>query len=205
MRLPTRALALSSLLMARSASADVAPPPGYVEKCSVEKQRGAGEDCAACSTYFAEADACQKQYAPRGYAERCRTRGASTWTEVWCKPSSAAAVSSLAEPRDAGGGDPVPQPSALASSSAEPPAASKPTPSAAPTPDTNPAAPGTSAQQSSVPNTAPREKSGSCGACELGRPASSSTPLAWLVGLLVLRARSRRAGTSRSRSACSCR
>lgn len=196
-RLSTRALALSSLLMARSASADVAPPPGYVEKCSVEKQRGAGEDCVACSTYFAEADACQKKHAPRGYAERCRTRGASTWTEVWCKPSSAAAVSSLAEPRDAGGGDPVPQPSALASSSAAPPATSAAAPSAGPTPDTNRGAPATSEQESSVPSASPREKSGSCGACELGRPASSSTPLAWLAGLLVLGARSRRAGTSR--------
>lgn len=194
MRPPIRALAFGLLLSATPAAADLPPPVGYVEKCSVEKQRGSAEDCVSCSTYFAQADACEKQHAPRGYARRCRTRGASTWSEVWCKSSSPVAVSSLDEPRDAGGVEPTPQPSALTSASAAPSAESTPTPSVAPPPDTAAPAPGTSAQESPVPATAPREKSGSCGACEVGRPASDSATFAWLVALaLAVRARSRRA------------
>lgn len=66
-------------------SADVAPPPDYVEDCTIENQQGADETCISCNTYHGEPDACSEQYEPQGYEHRCNTAGASVWDEVWCK------------------------------------------------------------------------------------------------------------------------
>lgn len=65
--------------------ADVAPPRWYVERCTLEREQKAGETCEVCSTYHAKRDACETKLEPKGYAQRCRTRGASVWREVWCK------------------------------------------------------------------------------------------------------------------------
>jgi hypothetical protein len=92
-------IALSSGLVALGlvlpavARADVPPEPGYVESCTVEKQQGAGEACLACGdAYHGDRDACQRQHAGDGYAKRCQTRGASVWTEVWCKKGAGGGV-----------------------------------------------------------------------------------------------------------------
>jgi hypothetical protein len=73
------------------AIADIAPPPGYVEQCTVEKQQAVGKSCVACPndyrSTFADAgpSACQVQYEPLGYTKACNSYGASVWTEVWCR------------------------------------------------------------------------------------------------------------------------
>ena len=69
------------------ATADIPPPPDYVERCTIKKQQKPGEVCVLCSdAYFRKPDACKDRYEPLGYGKRCRTRGASTWSEVWCGP-----------------------------------------------------------------------------------------------------------------------
>ena len=71
--------------VASTAWADVAPPPDYVEECTVDQQEGANETCISCNTYHGEPDACSDEWAPQGYEHRCNTAGASVWDEVWCK------------------------------------------------------------------------------------------------------------------------
>ena len=81
------------------AIADVAPPPGYVEQCTVEKQQTVGKSCVACpndyKSKFADAgpSACQVQYEPQGYTKACNSYGASAWTEVWCRSDADAGTS----------------------------------------------------------------------------------------------------------------
>jgi hypothetical protein len=88
------ALALStSLLVASIARADLAPPPGYDEPCTLEKVQKDGQDCKLCKTYHGNPpDHCSTE-AGEGYSQSCRTSGASVWSEVWCKPAGGAAPS----------------------------------------------------------------------------------------------------------------
>lgn len=82
----TRAL-LSLLFLTATAPmalADVPPPPGYVETCTISKQQGEGEHCYSCQAWHGDRDACVKRFEGSDYSRRCRTRGASVWTEVWC-------------------------------------------------------------------------------------------------------------------------
>jgi len=75
------------LALPQTARADIAPPPGYVEQCTLEKlQKDGTKTCQACSTYFREPDKCEQQFAKTAYTKACRAGGASTWTEMWCKP-----------------------------------------------------------------------------------------------------------------------
>jgi MYXO-CTERM domain-containing protein len=176
----------AGLLLAPTALADVAPPPGYVERCTVEKQQKPNETCIACSTYHAEHDACAKQHAGRGFAHRCQTRGASVWTEVWCKPSSGVDVASTHAGPDASAVDAAspPMPSASASSTAPAPPLST---SQAPSGASSPAPVGSAAGVDHPP--AP-EKGGSCGACSVGSATQSRA--GWGLGLLFAVALGRR-------------
>ena len=79
-----RALWLLALLPA-SALADIPPPPGWVSKCTVEKQCRADEEGTTCAANHAERDKCEKSLAGDGWVRRCKTRGASVWTEVYCR------------------------------------------------------------------------------------------------------------------------
>ena len=90
-RLLLRALCLSSLALAGAgpARADIPPPPGYVESCTPEKACP-GSASVSCRGSFRDADGCRKQFEPQGLVRACRTRGASVWTEVWCKPTKGA-------------------------------------------------------------------------------------------------------------------
>lgn len=89
------AFAALALLVASSATADVPPPPGYVESCTVDKQQTKNTTCASCSTYHGDRDKCAKTLGAQGFSRSCKTRGASVWTEVWCKPTGAAAPAQL--------------------------------------------------------------------------------------------------------------
>jgi MYXO-CTERM domain-containing protein len=73
-----------------TALADVPPPDGYVEECTVAKKQVSGRSCAACQNDYrsfatSAVDPCQSQYASQGYEKICKSWGASVWTEVWCR------------------------------------------------------------------------------------------------------------------------
>jgi len=72
-----------------SARADVPPPPGYVESCTVDKRQSETRSvCELCSgAYYGDTDFCDRAYAGRSFVRSCQTRGASTWQEVWCDPA----------------------------------------------------------------------------------------------------------------------
>lgn len=71
------------------AFADVAPPAGYVEQCTIDKQQAPGKSCVACQNDYRSfvgdaGDKCVQQYEPLGYTKMCKSWGASAWTEIWC-------------------------------------------------------------------------------------------------------------------------
>jgi hypothetical protein len=81
-------LASTSSSWVSPSQADVAPPPDYVERCNVERVRGPGEQCESCGTFFREPNKCVESLGSQGFQQRCRTSGASVWTEIWCKPAA---------------------------------------------------------------------------------------------------------------------
>jgi hypothetical protein len=82
---PALTVSLAVFGVAGSALADMAPPDGYVETCTVEQQQGAGETCVDCAVDYTDFDACANTYEPQGYTKSCQTWGASVYTEVFCK------------------------------------------------------------------------------------------------------------------------
>ena len=95
--------------LAGVAVADVAPEPGYVEKCTVERKQQPGTTCQACPSFVSQppAEKCDAKYAGTKFKKVCQSRGASAWTEVWCdgppKPESEGGCS-LAPPGATSGG-----------------------------------------------------------------------------------------------------
>lgn len=84
--LPLRLLSGAALLLGSAlAFADIPPPPGYVEQCTIEKQCKKEEEGDACSAWHGERDKCEKKHAQDGFVRKCRTGGASVWTEVYCR------------------------------------------------------------------------------------------------------------------------
>lgn len=78
------------------ALADVAPPSDYVEQCTVAKKQTAGKACEACKNSYQSfqegyQDPCKSQFDAGGYTKVCQSRGASVWTEVWCRDVAVAA------------------------------------------------------------------------------------------------------------------
>ena len=74
------------------ASADVAPPNGYEEECTMEKQHHNDMACISCNGGGAvqpgDEGACDTDaYAADGYEYVCNSLGASYNTEIWCKDS----------------------------------------------------------------------------------------------------------------------
>lgn len=172
---PMRPISLgfsAALLTLTTASfADVAPPPNYVESCTVAQQSGPGLDCRECGTYYAEHDKCEKTLGTQGFSKRCRSRGASVWTEVWCRSAQAAPPQPDPDPHpsDPNYAKPPPGPAAIATDPA-PVVASDPAQQPAPMP--------------------PRS---GCGSCSVGRSAFGvSALLAAAMGAVLLIGRRRR-------------
>jgi hypothetical protein len=93
---PATCLTLTLALLwplVRVAKADVPPPPNYVESCTVAKQCRPGEEGTTCGTYHGEPDKCRKLHASDGFVHKCNTRGASVWSEVYCRPKGKTAAS----------------------------------------------------------------------------------------------------------------
>lgn len=80
---PAVALLLLAFIPVGLARADVPPPSGYVEKCTVEKKQQPGTTCEACASSRSQ-DACSPKYQGTKFTKVCQTWGASAWTEVWC-------------------------------------------------------------------------------------------------------------------------
>ncbi len=96
MRAPVHvaALAFAALLSAAPALADLPAPPGYEETCTVARQQKQkqGTECFACAGGHTNPDRCAKLLASTGLAQECKSRGASAWTEVWCRASGGPAL-----------------------------------------------------------------------------------------------------------------
>ncbi len=167
---PVRALALfatigaATMSLVSAARADVPPPEGYVEQCTVELQQHADAICEACGSYYATVQKCPTQYASTPFQKRCQTSGASVWTEVWCRPrtSSDPAVAGAA-PQEA------------------PPAAAPPASPTSPTPPAAPAAASTSAQEGD-----------SCSVGAVGAAGGARTGAWFIVATLLLAVGARR-------------
>ena len=71
--------------LAATAYADLPPPEGYVEQCTIARQCKKDEDGTTCSAWHGDRQKCKKEHATDGYTYKCSTRGASTWTEVYCR------------------------------------------------------------------------------------------------------------------------
>ncbi len=81
-----RLIFFAAALAPLPALADVPPPPGYVEQCTIEKQCKPTEEGTSCGTWHGERDKCKQQHTSDGFVYKCSTRGASVWTEVYCRP-----------------------------------------------------------------------------------------------------------------------
>jgi hypothetical protein len=73
------------------ARADIAPPPDYVESCTLEKTCPAGEECVLCPADYRDYSStpvCEKNLESLSYVKKCKSYGASFWKEVWCRPAT---------------------------------------------------------------------------------------------------------------------
>jgi len=81
-----------ALLVIPAARADIPPPEGYVETCTLEKQGTAENECVSCGTWHEAPNKCTDLHGPEGYTPKCRTTGATAWTEVLCRPKAGGAA-----------------------------------------------------------------------------------------------------------------
>jgi hypothetical protein len=81
------------------ARADVAPPAGYVERCTLDETCPLGKECVLCPADFQDVNqrtsVCETNLGSLGFVKQCRSRGASVWREVWCRPVSDALDASV--------------------------------------------------------------------------------------------------------------
>lgn len=94
-------LSVLLLMVVPEARADIPPPPGYVEPCQVSKVQKKDEFCTECSgSYYNDPDFCERRFSSDklSWQLRCRTRGASVWTEIWCAPWKASEPPKLPKP-----------------------------------------------------------------------------------------------------------
>jgi hypothetical protein len=188
-RLPLGAALLAALTLSTltpRTRADLPPPPGFVESCTLAKQSRAGRECLGCSAYHGNSNHCSMSLAEYGFTESCRSRGASAWSEVWCRAASPQAKpvpqDVLLQLGDATGHPPVspgPTPTATLPSAPSsltdpaPPAPANPAPAAPPIADAPVAPP-------ALPPT------GGCGGCAAPGPKTAVWAPLLALGALAL-------------------
>lgn len=91
------------LLLATLAFADIPPPPGYVEKCTLKNHPG----CVKCDAWHGGREECEA-LENKGYTRACRTGGASVWDEIFCPPEGVEAEPSKPTPPPSEGKEPTP-------------------------------------------------------------------------------------------------
>jgi hypothetical protein len=77
--------AAGSLTLAGAARADVPPPDGYVETCTLANKQTATSECLACAADYNNFGRCIPLLSPYCYSKVCKTWGASAYTELWCR------------------------------------------------------------------------------------------------------------------------
>jgi hypothetical protein len=87
MRVSSFFVIVATLIIPTVANADIAPAPGYVERCTVDKQQQPGETCTKCAASHKDYYGCVKRHAADGACRKCKSHGASVWSEVWCIPN----------------------------------------------------------------------------------------------------------------------
>ena len=183
------AMVAATTLASVVAHADIAPPPGWKETCTEDQQKKPGEECVSCRAYYGNAQHCTKLLASYAFQSRCKTRGASVWSELWCrgggnaKKLPANIVTALGNPNDDGttdSGVTAPTSSADAATSAVPSTTAEPstttTASTSAAPTTSPTTSTSAAPETKLP-TEDTSKKGACGACAVGASSSSSAEL----------------------------
>jgi MYXO-CTERM domain-containing protein len=78
-------------LAAAPVLADMPPPDGYVEACTIAKKKAATSECLECRGWYGNVNWCTNLLAPYCYTKLCNTYGASVWTEVFCRTKDAKA------------------------------------------------------------------------------------------------------------------
>jgi hypothetical protein len=78
----------SSIAFVGPARADMPPPDGYVEKCTVANQETPATECLACGSGHFYNGRCSKLLTPYCFGNVCQSYGATVFTEVWCRTRS---------------------------------------------------------------------------------------------------------------------
>lgn len=87
-------VALVASALSDEATADLAPPDGYVEQCTVAKKQRSSSECVECRTMremYANADRCIVLLTPYCFQKVCEALGGSSYPEIWCRAKSASA------------------------------------------------------------------------------------------------------------------
>lgn len=88
---------LACVLGSGTARADIPPPDGYVENCTIEKQQRPGMECVACQATHST------PCSVASYTRQCSTYGASVWTEIWCYTDGGPGLNTGGSPGTGGG------------------------------------------------------------------------------------------------------
>ncbi|HEX2731352.1 MAG TPA: hypothetical protein VHM70_07105 [Polyangiaceae bacterium] len=182
---PFQCLALSLLMtLAVQARADVAPPAGFEETCTLDKQARPGQECHQCDAFYGNPEHCPRSLLGFGFTQTCRTRGASVWSEIWCRAASttatpvpAAILEQLSDPD----GKPGPTPSAPSESASAAPA---------PSPSARPPTPAPTSTVTPAPQPPSQQKPHS--GCGMAGDGSPEVPLVAAAGILLAVWRRRR-------------
>jgi MYXO-CTERM domain-containing protein len=83
------ALAVTALSTSSPVRADVPPPDGYVEACTLEKVQTSTSECLACLAERMVADRCEALLAPYCFSKVCQAWGGSAFTEILCRTKGA--------------------------------------------------------------------------------------------------------------------
>lgn len=78
--------AVAALLLPAVALADVPPPSGYVERCTLEAASADGQECVQRSGWHGEKGLPGRWLAEYGFCQRCQTYGASVHGDIYCRP-----------------------------------------------------------------------------------------------------------------------
>jgi hypothetical protein len=87
-------VALVASALSHQATADIAPPDGYVEQCTVAKKQRSSSECVECRTMremYANADRCTVLLNSYCFQKVCEALGGASYPEVWCRAKNASA------------------------------------------------------------------------------------------------------------------
>ena len=77
-------------LTPRHALADIPPPDGYVEQCTIAKVCKSTEEGDSCFVMdYKDPTQCARKHAKDGFTFKCKAGGGHSWTEIFCRPKAA--------------------------------------------------------------------------------------------------------------------